>query len=70
MGLRSYLSDPDQPMPDEAEFAASTDGRAIIAGSSESWGQAAFAAGEDPDQAIQAALRTTAFYTGETVEPA
>ena len=70
MGLRIYLSDPDQPMPDEAEFTASKEGRAIIAGSSESWGQAAVAAGEDPDQAIQAALRTTAFYTGETVEPA
>lgn len=66
MGLRIYLSDPDQPMPDEAEFTASKEGRAIIAGSSESWGQAAVAAGEDPEQARQAALRTTAFYTGET----
>ena len=67
LGLGIHLGDPNQSMPVEGEFAASTDGRAIIAGSSESWGQAAVAAGEDPEQARQAALRTTAFYTGETV---
>ena len=51
------------------EFAASPDGRALIAGSSEAWAQAAIAAGTDPTAAHAAARRTTAFYTGESAEP-
>ena len=70
MGLAIHVADPDEPMPDEAAFATSTEGRAFIAGSSEGWAQAAVAAGEEPGAARAAATRTTAFYTGESPEPA
>ena len=68
-GLAVHLAQPAEPKPDEAAFAASPDGRTFIAGSSERWGEAAIAAGMDPDAARAAARRTTAFYTGEPVEP-
>ena len=70
MGLAIHLAQPDEPMPDEAAFAASTEGRAFIAGSSEGWEQAAVAAGEELAAAHAAAMRTTAFYAGESSEPA
>ena len=70
MGLAIHLIQPDEPMPDEAAFATSPDGKAFIAGSSERWAQAAVAAGTEPDAADAAARRTTAFYTGEPAEPA
>ena len=66
----SPLARPNEPMPDEAAFAASPDVKAIITGSSEAWGQAAVAAGEEPEAARAAARRTTAFYTGESTETA
>ena len=69
LGLAIHLAQPDEPKPDEAAFATSPDGKAFIAGSSEGWGQAAVAAGMDPDTAGAAARRTTAFYTGESAEP-
>ena len=58
------------PKPDEAAFAASRCGKAFVTGSSERWGQAAVAAGADPDAARAALRRTTAFYTGESAGPA
>ena len=70
MGLAIHLTQPNEPKPDEATFATSPDGKAFITGSSEAWGQAAVTAGMDPDVAGAAARRTTAFYTGESVEPA
>ena len=70
LGLALYLAHPNEPRPDDAAFATSTDGRAFIAGSSEGWGQAAAAAGEDPVAAAEATRRTAAFYTGESTEPA
>ena len=70
MGLAIYLTHPAEPKPDEAEFATSRDGKAFITGSSERWGRAAVAVGTDPDVARAAARRTTAFYTGESTEPA
>ncbi len=70
LGLDFHIAQPAAPKSDEAAFAASTDGKAIIAGSSEGWAQAAIAAGADPGAARAAARRTTAFYTGESVEPA
>lgn len=70
MGLAIHLAQPSAPKVDEAAFAASRDGKAFIAGSSEQWGHAAVAAGTDPDAAHVAARRTTAFYTGESAEPA
>lgn len=70
LGLAFHLADPDAPKPDEAALATSRDGKAFIRGSGEGWGQAAVAAGEDPDDAQTAARRTIAFYTGEPAEPA
>lgn len=66
LGLDLHLAQPNAPKPDEAAFVASGDGRAFITGSSERWGQAAIAGGEDPAAAREAARRTTAFYTGES----
>ena len=69
LGLALHIAEPDAPKPDEAEFIASPDGRALFSGSSEAWGQAAIEAGEEPEAARAAARRTTAFYTGESPEP-
>ena len=68
LGLAIHLAEPDQPMPDEAAFATSPEGKAFMTGSSEAWGQAAVAAGTDRDAAQGAARRTTAFYTGEPAD--
>ena len=70
LGLALHLAQPAAPKPDDAAFAASRDGRAFIAGSSEGWEKAGVAAGADPAAARAAARRTTAFYTGQSVEPA
>ena len=70
MGLAIHIAQPDEPMPDEAAFATSPEGKAFITGSSEGWAQAAVEAGEEPGAAHAAAMRTTAFYTGESVDPA
>ena len=70
LGLALHIDHPDAPKVDEAAFAASRDGKALLTGSSEAWGRAAAAAGGDPDAARAAARRTTAFYTGESAEPA
>ena len=69
LGLALHIAQPDAPKPDEAAFAASPDGKALITGSSEGWEQAAIAAGTDPEAAHAAATRTTAFYTGEPIAP-
>ncbi len=70
LGLAMHLARPADPKPDEAAFVASRSGKAFITGSSEGWRQAAIAAGTDPGAAQAAARRTTAFYTGESAEPA
>ena len=70
LGLAVHIAQPDEPKPDEAAFAASTSGKALITGSSDGWMQAAVAAGTDPDAAAAAARRTAAFYTGESAQPA
>ena len=70
LGLALHLKQPNEPKPDEVAFVTSPDGKAFITGSSEGWGQAAVAAGTDPDDASAAARSTTAFYTGEPAEPA
>lgn len=67
-GLGKHLQDPDGGPAsedfDEAAFAASPEGKAIITDLSTDWARAAVEAGEDPEQAEAAAKRTTAFYTG------
>nr|PZN60108.1 MAG: polyketide cyclase [Pseudomonadota bacterium] len=65
MGLALYLADPAGMKLDEATFAASPEGKRFYAGSSERWGEAAIAAGEDADMIAAAVRATTAFYTGE-----
>ena len=70
MGLAIHLTQPNEPMPDEAAFATSTGGKAFITGSSEGWEQAAMEAGTGSEVAGAAARRTTAFYTGESAESA
>ena len=65
LGMTLYLADPDAPKPDENTFAATPEGRAFFTGSGEAWGEAAIAAGDDPDQARAAARRTAGFYTGQ-----
>ena len=70
MGLAIHLTQPAEPKPDEAAFATSSDGKAFITASSDAWAQAAVAAGTALDAALAAARRTTAFYTGESAEPA
>ncbi len=67
MGLAIHIAQPNDPKPDEAAFATSPDGKAFITGSSERWGHASVAAGTDPNAASEAAQRTTAFYTGESI---
>ena len=68
LGLYMHLTDPEQPRPDPVEFAMSPDGKALLKGSGQAWGEAAIAAGADPDHARASAARTVAFYTGEEIE--
>lgn len=70
MGLARYLAQPTKPKLDATIFVASTDGQALITGSSAGWEQAAIAAGTKPDAAHAAARRITAFYTGKPLDPA
>ena len=65
LGMELHLTRPNEPKLDEATFHTTVDGKALLTGSSEAWGQAAIAAGTDPEVAGDAARRTTAFYTGE-----
>ena len=65
LGLALHIARPDEPKLDEIAFATSRDGKALMGGSSELWGEAAVAGGADPDAARAAARRTAAFYTGE-----
>ena len=66
IGLGRILESPENAI-DPAEGMAwtmSDDGKRFISLSSDLWGQASAAAGEDPSRARAAAARTTAFYTG------
>ena len=65
LGLAAHLERPDEPRTDEAAFVASSEGRALMRGSSDAWGRAATAAGEDSSAAMAAARRTGAFYIGQ-----
>lgn len=66
LGLARHLARPDDPKLDDEAFAASPEGRAFIAGSSEGWRDASIVSGTAADTARAAAGRTTAFYTGES----
>ena len=47
----------------EAAFSASAEGRSFIAAAAESWGDAAIADGDDPDEARTAASNSAEFFT-------
>jgi uncharacterized protein YndB with AHSA1/START domain len=64
MGMALHIANPAAKF-DEAAFSASPEAKAYMTGSSEGWGEAAIAGGEDPQQARTAARNTTAFYTGQ-----
>ncbi len=66
LGLSFHIENPTEPKLDEAAFAVSPEGKAYIAGSSTGWERAAVVAGTDPVSACAAALRTAAFYTGDS----
>ncbi len=67
MGLVRHLQDPAAARPPEGDHAwmASPDAKRFMALSSEGWGEAAIAAGEDAAHAREAAERTRKFYSGE-----
>jgi hypothetical protein len=65
VGLSLYLDQPEAPKIDEAEFAGSAEGKGFMAASSDAWGQAAIASGDDRAAALAASRRTAAFYLGE-----
>jgi uncharacterized protein YndB with AHSA1/START domain len=68
VGLENHVIDPNAPKIDEEQFSSSSEGKAFVAQSSEDWGQASIAAGTEAVEALEAAKRTTAFYTGESSE--
>lgn len=65
VGLEMHLAGEEIGKFDENAFATSPEGKALISSASEDWARAAIEAGEDPEQAREAAKATTAFYTGE-----
>lgn len=72
MGMALHLelrrTDPDANIAgnfDENAFAGSPEGKQLIKGSANAWGEAAIAFGDDPDEARAAAAATGAFFTGE-----
>ncbi len=64
MGLQLHLSDPATRITEDV-FSGSPEGKRFCTGSSERWGEAAIAAGENAEIARAAVRATTAFYTGE-----
>jgi len=68
VGLAHHLSDVGEEPFDEEVFSASPGGKAFVIRSSDAWGQADIAAGENPDQARAAAEETAAFFTGDAAE--
>lgn len=68
-GLARHLEDPDAPGPDPeavAAWAASSEARALYSAASQAWAEAAIADGAPEEDALAAAERTRAFYTGDT----
>jgi uncharacterized protein YndB with AHSA1/START domain len=67
MGLARHLADPDAVMsPEEAmAWMVSDEAKELYRITSAAWGQAAIAAGEPEAEALAAAERTRAFYSGE-----
>jgi hypothetical protein len=65
MGLGRHLSTGSSVDATEAaSWLASQEGKDFVRGSSNQWSQASVAAGANESDAVGAANRTTAFYTG------
>lgn len=64
-GLSLHIADPNGAKVDEAALAASAEGKAFVRGSSTHWSEASVAAGENAEDAVAAAAKTTAFYLGD-----
>lgn len=65
LGLATHLATGEQVDPRAAEaWSMSPEGRAFLTAAGRAWGEAAIAAGDDPEAARAAAARTIAFYTG------
>lgn len=62
IGLSLHLADPAADRPEEGSLAGMDD---YVRGSATAWGEAAAAAGDDPDEARAAARRCAAAYLGE-----
>jgi uncharacterized protein YndB with AHSA1/START domain len=71
LGLARHLVEPEANLPQEAEqgWYATQDYKNLIRTSSDDWGRAAIAAGEDRAHALAAAEATRQAYTGETPPP-
>lgn len=68
VGLDQHVIDANAAKMDEEEFSLSSEGKLFMAKSSDDWGKASIAAGTETAEAVAAAKRTTAFYTGEPLE--
>lgn len=64
LGLALHLADPAAQKMDETTFHLLPEGKALITGSGEAWGEAALGGGDDAATARASAKRTIAFYTG------
>lgn len=67
MGLARHLTNPAQQRSRESDEAwwSSPEAKLFVASTSQHWGEAAIAAGEDAAHAREAAERTRKFYSGE-----
>ena len=68
IGLDHHLINPNVPMMDKGQFSSSPEGRAFVAQSSEDWGRASIASGTEAKEALEAAKKITAFFTGDNSE--
>ena len=66
LGLALYVAAKDAPFDKEAvqAWTMSPEGLRFARGAAKAWGEAAIAAGDDPEAAQAASIRTAAFYTG------
>ncbi len=65
VGLAIHLSDSKAALPTDATFTDTEEGLSFLRDCCAAWGEAAIAAGADPDAAHAAAGQTAAFYTGQ-----
>ncbi|WP_018149573.1 SRPBCC family protein [Henriciella marina] len=69
IGMQFHLANPEA-MFDEEAFGQSEDGKWLIRQCGQAWGKADAASGEDKEIAQKRAVRTTAFYLGDSLPDA